>query len=463
MLIQYEMKKYILLLGLCCFGLLQSAAAEETEQGATERGILQDSIRIYNYKGEKEIGIPDVHIPDFTIPDVNIPDFEIPDIDPNTFIFSFNMDSGRIPAWKESIKNSEYLDFSELKESLKGLESPDFSGLEESLMASQKELSKIGERFNFGKFSVKQDKTPKSVENKTFANISEIEFFQKYGNIVVKESKLRDVELEIRYFGKSTQNLVNISSKNGLLSIDSRSSNNNQVDFIISVPRNVKMNVDLKYGHMKMDDFRAAFSANFAYSSFDAGSFSGAKPVIRDKYGKIAIGNLQDIDLSASYSKVKIGKADRLDLSGSYSDYVIGNAKTISVRGSSISGDFKIGSLGSIDGKFNYADMDIDNLVSGINMSCNYSDIKVNSISNSVNINIKGNYSDVMLNIPENIGASFGVSLLYGDLIVSKKHTVTYTEQSERSNRVVKKGRIGSKNPTVSIDISNNYSDVKIK
>lgn len=433
------MKKYILLLGLCCFVFSQVGA---TKMMIT--GTPQDTIHIY--KGKKKIDIPNIQIPDFDIPDINIPDFEIPDIDPKSF--AFNFDTSELSEWKESMKNMQSYDFSELKESLR---------------ANKRELSKMGEQFNFGDNSVKQDKTPKSVENKTFSNISEIEFFQKYGNIVVKESKSREVELEIRYFQKSAQNLVNISSKNGLLSIDSRSSSNNQVDFIINVPQNVKLNVDLKYGHMKMDNFKAAFSANFAYSSFDAGNFSGVKPVIKDRYGKITIGNLQDIDLSASYSKVKIGIVDRLNLSGSYSDYSIGNVKTISVQGSTVSGDFKIGSLGSIDGKFNYADMEIGSLGSDINMSCNYSDIKVNSMSKNANINIKGNYSDVTLAIPESLGASFSVSLLYGDMIVSKKYSVKYTEELERSNRVIKKGQIGSKSPTVNIDISNKYADVKIK
>lgn len=434
------MKKYILLISLCCFAFLQSGAITKMMESAP-----QDTIRIY--KGKKNLDGSGIII---------TPNLEGYTIDPNTFDFDFDIDTSQLLALKENFKNMESFDFSELKEQLRGLESFNFDELKENFS-----------NYDFGNlngFSVEQkDKTPKSVENKTFSNISEVEFFHRYGNIVVKESTSKNVELEIRYFGQSVQNPVNISSQNGLLSVNSKSSSINQVDFVISIPRSTKLNVDLKYGHLKMDDFKAAFSANLAYSSIDAGSFSGVKPVIKDKYGKVTIGTIQDIDLSASYSKVNIGKADRLDLSGAYSDYVIGDVKTIIVQGSSVSGDFKIGSLGSIDGKFNYADMDIGNLRSGINMTCNYSDIKVNSMSQNAKIYVKGNYSDVILSIPDNLGASFNTSLYSGDLIVSKKYTVKYSEQSERSNRVVKKGQIGSKTPTITIDISGNYGDVKIQ
>lgn len=98
-----------------------------------------------------------------------------------------------------------------------------------------------------------------------------------------------------------------------------------------------------------------------------------------------------------------------------------------------------------------------------MNVICNYSDVKVNSISPNTNINVKGNYSDVVLSVPDNVGASFNVVLVQGDMTVSKKYTVKYTEQTETSTTVTKKGQIGTKRPTATITVSSNYADVKIK
>ena len=125
------------------------------------------------------------------------------------------------------------------------------------------------------------------------------------------------------------------------------------------------------------------------------------------------------------------------------------------------------GSLISNPTPVSYTHLDVykrqDKLRSRMNVICNYSDVKVNSISPNTNINVKGNYSDVVLSVPDNVGASFNVVLVQGDLAVAKKYTVKYTEQTETSTTVIKKGQIGNKRATATITVSSNYADVKIK
>lgn len=417
------MKKYILFISLCLFIFAQL--------GAVNVFVPQDSI--YIYKGKIN--------PSITIypGDLDL-DFEV---DTNSLLAlkeSLKVNEGDLSTWKESLNVSR----EELRENLKDL----------------RNNSRVGTRV---RGLNQQSKTPKRTETKTFTGISEIEFFHQYGNIVVRESKSKQVELEIQYFGSRNQNdQVNISTQKGLLSINSRSTSGAQVDFIINIPRNTELNINLKYGKVKMDDFRASFSSNLSYSSLDAGSLSGAKTFIKDKYGKISIAQAQDINVDASYSKVNIAKARQIDLSSKYSDYVIDDVQNLFIKGAS-SGDFKIGSISNMTGDLNYADIKIGNLVSGISTKCNYSDIQINSISPRANINVKSNYSDVTLSIPQNISTSFNVSLNHGDIVVSKKYQVKYTEQTESGSTVVKRGQIGSGKPTAVIEVVSNYADVKIR
>lgn len=434
------MKKYILFIGLCSLALIQLGASEKIKGD-----LPQDSI---NGKGRFNIEIPNIEIPDMDL------DFDALNFD---YKFDFDFDTAQWLAWKEDFEKSGVKNLKELERNLKVNK--------ERLSELGKNLKSRSNNDNLSVFSNNQKgKTPDRVETKTYSNISEIDISHKYGNIFVRESRSKNVELEIQYFNKlNRRNPVRISEDKGVLAIASLGSSVNQIDLVISIPRNVKLNVDLKYGRLKMNEFNAPFSANLSYSTFDAESFSGARPTIKDKYGKVTISKLQDAVLSTSYSKVKIDKANRLDLSGAYSDFVLNDVQTISAQLSSTSGDFKIGSLGEMDGKFNYADISIDNLRSRMNVICNYSDVKVNSISPNTNINVKGNYSDVVLSVPDNVGASFNVVLVQGDMTVSKKYTVKYTEQTETSTTVIKKGQIGTKRPTATITVSSNYADVKIK
>lgn len=417
------MKKYIFI-SLCCL--------ISTQLSAINVNVPQDSI--YIYKGKTD---PNIDIRGF---DFN---YDFSDLDTSDLLAlreKLEVNKADIGAWKESLKDTR----KQLEENFKDL--------------------KVDSRGDIKVYKFNQrSKTPKSTETKSFSNISEIDFRHQYGNIVVKESKSKQVELQIQYFSNRNQkNPVNISTTKGQLIIDSKSTSRAEIDFIINIPRNTKLNINLKYGKLRMDEFHAPFSSNLSYSSLNADGFSGAKPVIKDRYGKITIGQAQDIDIDASYSKVNIAKANRINLSSNYSDNVFSNVQNLVIKGTS-SGDFKIGTIGNISGNLNYADIKIDNLSSTLTTKCNYSDIQINSISSNANINVNSNYSDIILSIPSNIGATFNVSLHQGDMIVSKKYLVKYTEHIERADSVIKKGQIGSKKPTAVIDITSNYADVKIR
>jgi hypothetical protein len=157
-----------------------------------------------------------------------------------------------------------------------------------------------------------------------------------------------------------------------------------------------------------------------------------------------------------------VDKANNVGFTGKYGDYTFNKVQTLSIKGST-SGDFKIGSINDMTGSLQYADITINNLNSSIIATCDYSDIQINSISSKANVDVKGRYSDISLGIPNNVGASFDVSLKSGNLNIGKMYKVNYTEQSEIKNQKVKKGQIGSKKPTATITISNTYANVKFQ
>lgn len=405
------------------------------------------------------------------------------------------------------------IDLAELKESLGELNldsnvlaAMDFSfdidsitrfAMNEGVKASMKDLSTLGNDIffelnsNSKKSLAKEDddRTPTRIEKKTFSNISEIEFFHSYGSIVVKESSSKQIELEIQYFDTQRKKAsCSITTTGGLLTIStekgsdirnessSKSSNfsmslgslgkngKEKINYIISIPRNISLNVDLKYGNIKMDRFHDAFTTNLSYSDLSASGFGGIKPQIKAKYSDVRIDEAKDLYISASYTDIRVKKADKVEITGNYNDYSFGDIQTLTTGNSSSYGDMKIGTVGNFQGNIKYADVVIETLLSNMDVTTAYGDITIRNVSTSLkNINVRASYADVTISLPQGMSVGLDVNISYGDLLISKKYDVKYTESAESNNRIVKKGQIGTRTPSATIKASNSYADIRIK
>lgn len=436
------MKKYILLIGILYFAILPTI--ESSNIGVT---TYQDSVR----QSKKNNPVPSP--------------FSQKDID-------------NITAQAESIaKNAGKMaeeQMAELDKHMAELNTQlsqfDFQYEFTDLADLNLDLQDLGNQngFNFN-WNEKKEKTPTRTEKKNFSNISEIEIDHKYGNIVVKESSSKDVELEIQYHdSKNAKASCDISTSKGILFITTTSSskNNEKINYIINIPRKTALTTILKYGNMKVNEHRGAFQAKLSYSNLDAHTFSETTPSINIKYGNLNIESAKDISIVASYSKAKIGKAEKIQLSGKYTDYFIDNVNVIDTDDSHSYGNFKIGTIGSMKANVKYADINIDNLLSDFNVTASYGNMSIKIVNpKSSNITVNGSYSDVTVIVPENTPTSFDVKLTYGDLNISKKHSnVSYTVNNDENQRVEKTGTIGgSKSPKIKINVSNKYADVKIR
>lgn len=461
MLNKETMKKYIVLTALCMLSLLRVGAMVQPK----------DSIWGYSfsYDFDKEALLKDMETIKIDVDALknNLPDFSKFNFEFNDSIFQYY----RIDiAGFSGLRNFAFADSEKLKEMNRNFEV-------DTVLLGKLRTFKV-DTANFHMFRDMQKtrvfkskernsfQTPSRIEKKTFSNITKVSIEHQYGDIIVGESRSKQVELEIRYFDTDGRKAAStISSANNMLTVKTMNAGRNsaKIDYVISVPKNTALNIDLRHGAVKMDNYQGAFSSNLIYSNLKAASFTNSKPLIQGRYGNVTIGNVEDIAIDASYTNVTIANADRMEVSGRYNNYKVDKVKDI-VNKSAISGSFKIGSIEKINGDMKYVNMVIDNLTSSFSSNCDYSNIKINNIpSRPVNINIGGRYSDVILTIPVNVSASFNVDLRNGNFNVDKKHEIKYTQQRGNSKQLIKKGQIGSKKPTAVINISNSYADVKIK
>jgi hypothetical protein len=444
------MKKNILLTVLCCLTLFHTFA---DESGSNQP---QDSAKVFKKKLNFDL--------DKILDGIDIDSSRFMEL--NGFNLNFNMDS---------VMALNNLNFNLNIDSITALA---MNAAKEGVKTAKPSLRNLNVggkgytayAFNYDGKGTRQraEGTPNRVEKKSFSDISGVEFFHKYGNIIVKESNSSQIDLEIQYFDKRNQSAsCNITTSNRLLSITTnnagRSSSKPQINYIIAVPKNISLNINLDYGDVKLDKLSGSFDANLSYSDLSAQALNKATSV-KARYSDVKIGEAQDINISGSYSDFRIEKAKRVELSGNYNDCRFSNVQTLVIPKSSSYGDMKIGTIGSMTGQLMYADIIIDNLLSDIDIRSSYGDVTIKGMSPKVKtINVKGSYCDVEIGLPLNISATFDANLVYGDLNISKKYTVKYTESIEKSNKVTKKGRIGSGTPTTTIVVSNNYADIDIR
>lgn len=424
------MKKYILLVSVFCISFLQLSAEEGTVNS------VQDSVKIFR----KKLNLDKVK--------KDLEDIEI-DIDTsflNEIGESLNsvdlVDVEKIVAMAESVA-------SEAKENLRDLKLNSKLGLKEA--------------------KEKSDGAPTRIEKQSYSNISEIKFVHQHGNIIVRESASKQVELETHYFDNNkilaSSTLIN---KNGLLSITSNNSRGNgfgpKVNYIINIPRNVKLDVNLRYGDMRIDRYSGELSANLSYSNLSAQSLKGAKSDLKMRYSDVKIDEANDLFVSGGYSDVKIRKVNNVELSGNYNDFAFEEALSVVSRGSVFYGELKVGTISSIVGDFKYTDIVVKNLLSSLDILSNYGDVTIKAVSPKLkNIKYIGNYADISLTLPSNLSATFSALLNYGDISISKQHHMNVTQSTETNISTIRKGKIGSGTPTATISITSNYADVEIK
>lgn len=319
----------------------------------------------------------------------------------------------------------------------------------------------------------KIEREPDRIEQKVFSGIKKVEIDHKYGNLTVKESKSKAIQLEIQYFDtKEVKASCEVVTKNEVLAIKTtniisgnKKGESVKINYILSIPKNVALSTILKYGSMKTDKLENKFEANLSYGNLISEGFTGSTtPDIIIRYGSLTIGEVGDIKLIAAYSNVTITTAKDISLSGNYNNFKINKTATIKFNGSSNYNKYSIGTIDVLDTDMKYGAVSIDNLVTSIKINCAYTNIDIKASDKAKQINIDGAYSDVSVKLDAKVSATFESDIKYGKLNVSKVYSsVKYTAQEEQTSRSYKKGQIGTGNPTLDMKLSNKYSDIKIK
>jgi hypothetical protein len=191
-----------------------------------------------------------------------------------------------------------------------------------------------------------------------------------------------------------------------------------QINYFISAPEYLDMQITNKYGDVYMENNTGKFSLSLSNGNFKANSLDEScqieltfcdatinkikKGYINASFSDVEIGESQEIKISSISSKFDLKKIGKLDAESRRDKFYIGTASE--VKGNSYFTDYRIGELEKeIDIVAKYGNLNAENIMKGldfININSSYSDISL-TFDPAASYNLDIRHVNAFLVLPE--------------------------------------------------------------
>ncbi len=149
----------------------------------------------------------------------------------------------------------------------------------------------------------------------------------------------------------------------------------------IKVPKNAKLDLNVRYGDVKLSDLTTNLRAKISHSRFDANSIDGQDTKVEISYSPVKVANWNYGVLKTNYvENCEIGKAKSIKLLSNSSEVTINEITETGI----LSGTFGELTIGKLASGFKNLDIDLEN-----------SDLRLSLPSAALNFNYKGTKSNI--------------------------------------------------------------------
>lgn len=322
----------------------------------------------------------------------------------------------------------------------------------------------------------------------------------KYGNIDVRTNNgtkvVIDVEIVVNAKNAEVADeaferiLINFESKSDYVkaatSIESQKSswwgwNNKSFDFkinySISVPKTVMMNVYNKYGNVYITELENDLDLEIKYGNFTVEKAANLKLIGKYGVGEIKscnnidaelgyfsgsgfeVGSCGNVEIDSKYSAVRIGSAKKINADTGYDNYKIGTAESLRFDGNY--NKLNIDEVSELIVDARYTNIDIDDLKISGDFDLGYGSLDIYNVAKGFkDITVEGDYTSIKMNIAD--GASYKVNLdaKYAGIEVPDNIEIKLRDYDGNSKHL--EGTVGS-NPTGNITVDSGYGGIKIR
>lgn len=237
-----------------------------------------------------------------------------------------------------------------------------------------------------------------------------------------------------------------------------------EINYTISMPKTVPLNLLNKYGNVFIDELTATSVIDIKYGKLTANRLvHDSREPLTKVYLSYSNGTIQEakwIELDIKYSKINMVESRALAIISKYSKVYVTNGS--SVVSESKYDTYEIGKLTNFVSTAAYGHFVIESLTGKLQLDTKYTDVTVNQIAESFEgIKVSNSYGSYRLGIDQ--GASYKLNGY------SKYCSISYPAENARVNRFNENnemkvnGVIGANaNPKAEVSITSNYGNVKL-
>jgi len=236
-----------------------------------------------------------------------------------------------------------------------------------------------------------------------------------------------------------------------------------EINYNITMPKTVPMNLSNKYGNVTIDELVATSTLEIKYGKLSANRIvHDAKEPLTKVYLSYSNGTIQEakwIELDIKYSKITITESKALAILSKYSKVYITNGT--SIVSESKYDTYEIGKLNNFITTAAYGHFTISQLTGKLQVDSKYTDLIVDKIpAGFEGIRVSNSYGTYRLGIDP--GASYKLNGY------SKYCTISYPDNArvnrfDQNNELKVNGTIGSNaTPTAEVSITSSYGNVKL-
>jgi hypothetical protein len=162
----------------------------------------------------------------------------------------------------------------------------------------------------------------------------------------------------------------------------------------VYVPRDAKLEIDNKYGNIKVDGNLGMLKLISTNGNVEAGNIE--KFSLRSKYGNVLAGDIKNADVEIMNGHFTAKNIDRLDIDSKYASVEAVKIQDATVR--STNDDYDVDEAGSVQGRKAYGSFRINTLKKAIDMEGGNADIKIRNIASTTEtVKINNKYADLRL------------------------------------------------------------------
>ena len=237
--------------------------------------------------------------------------------------------------------------------------------------------------------------------------------------------------------------------------------NDISIDFMISMPEAVNLEVNHKFGDLIIENVSGNSSIDLGYGNFDIRKLEGNSNMLDIQFSEGKIVFIKNADLQLKYSELNIDEAISLNAETNFSELEIGKVDVLTLE--SGYDDGYIGFVRDLDIEAGFSDIEVRSLEERLVAEFDYGELKVKEVGQGFTlIDIENSFADANIGIHSAASFKLVATVKMGDFSYPRdKAKLSVVDLSYTSNKY--EGVVGDdENPTARVMIETKNGGVNL-